>query len=226
MTAEQARVFKQAAERWQQVIVGDLPDVETAPGSGISIDDISLVAFVEPIDGPGGTLGQAGPDIIRANGLPLTAHMQFDVVDLVAMEADGTLFSVVLHEMGHALGIGTLWSRHDLIDLNGTINATYVGPKGVAAFNAISGLQPRTSFPIETDGGPGTAFAHWDDEMMQTELMTGFSGPGNYMPISLVTVGSLEDMGYIVNYAAAGATRSRANQTQLPKSRSQFSHRQ
>ena len=35
--------------------------------------------------------------------------MQFDVADMAKLISNGTLQSVVLHEMGHVLGIGTLW---------------------------------------------------------------------------------------------------------------------
>ena len=38
--------------------------------------------------------------------------MSFDTADLARMEADGSLTDVILHEMGHVLGFGTLWSRH------------------------------------------------------------------------------------------------------------------
>jgi hypothetical protein len=35
------------------------------------------------------------------------------------------------------------------------------------------------------------------------ELMTGWAGPGTNLPLSRVTIGSLADLGYTVNYAAA-----------------------
>jgi hypothetical protein len=42
--------------------------------------------------------------------------MSFDTADLDRMEADGCLQDVILHEMGHVLGFGTLWSLMDLMD--------------------------------------------------------------------------------------------------------------
>ena len=42
----------------------------------------------------------------------------------------------------------------------------------------------------------------WRESVFQTELMTGYSSPGND-PISRVTIGALEDLGYEVNYNAA-----------------------
>jgi hypothetical protein len=36
--------------------------------------------------------------------------MQFGTADLAAMQANGTIGDVITHEMGHVLGIGTIWS--------------------------------------------------------------------------------------------------------------------
>ena len=41
--------------------------------------------------------------------------MQFDSDDLAALAAAGDLLPVVLHEMGHVLGIGTIWERKELL---------------------------------------------------------------------------------------------------------------
>jgi hypothetical protein len=107
--------------------------------------------------------------------------------------------------MGHILGVGTLWEAFGLIQgVNGP-SPTYTGPNAVAGFNKISGFAPVSAIPIEADGGQGTAYSHWDEDLMQNELMTGFSGPGNYQPISAVTIGTLADMGYKVNFNAAEA---------------------
>ena len=41
--------------------------------------------------------------------------MQFDSADLASMEASGSLYGVILHEMGHVLGIGTSWAYRGLL---------------------------------------------------------------------------------------------------------------
>jgi hypothetical protein len=204
MTPQQLQYFELAAKRWERIIIGDLPNVQTSPG--IIVDDLAITASVLQIDGAGGTLAQATWDVRRDDslgGLPATGFMEFDAADMHAMEGDGTLLDVITHEMGHVLGIGSLWDVFGLIQGEFGPYPLYTGAKGVAGFNSISGLAPVTSFPIEADGGPGTAYGHWDELLMQTELMTGFSGPGNFNAISAVTVGSLADMGYKVNFAAA-----------------------
>ena len=46
--------------------------------------------------------------------------MSFDTADLDEMERKGTLNDVITHEMGHVLGIGTIWARKGLIRGSGT----------------------------------------------------------------------------------------------------------
>ena len=56
--------------------------------------------------------------------------------------------------------------------------------------------------PVEGGGGAGTANAHWRESVFRSELMTGFivSAPN---PLSRVTIGSLQDLGYVVDYGTA-----------------------
>jgi hypothetical protein len=61
-----------------------------------------------------------------------------------------------------------------------------------------------SSVPVERDYGSGTACGHWDEECMGNELMTGFLGP-SASPLSRITVGTLQDLGYQVDYSEADA---------------------
>src|SRR5262245_38307739 len=108
-------LFDAAAARWEQIIIADLPDVNSSQFG--FVDDLLIDASVVAIDGPGRILGQAGPDWIRsASELPFHGIMEFDSADVSSMFNNGTLDEVILHEMGHILGIGTLWDNHDLIN--------------------------------------------------------------------------------------------------------------
>src|SRR5262245_59634859 len=62
LTQTQKEAFKRAADRWTRVIVGDLPPVKIGSEK---IDDILILAQGVHIDGPGKTLGQAGPTDVR-----------------------------------------------------------------------------------------------------------------------------------------------------------------
>lgn len=206
LTSTQQAVFAEAARRWSEIITGDLPDVVIDRRSGDRVDDIEIVATGPAIDGAGNILGQAAPTQFRAGsrGLPYRGIMQFDSADLSAMEANGTLRDVILHEMGHVLGLGSLWARFGLIVGLETADPTYRGANALREYNALFSVR-ASGVPVESQGGPGTAGAHWRESVFGTEIMSGFAErPGIAMPISRVTVGALQDLGYRVNYAAAG----------------------
>ncbi|MFM7138322.1 MAG: leishmanolysin-related zinc metalloendopeptidase, partial [Planctomycetota bacterium] len=183
------------------------------------IDDLEIVATAPAIDGPGQVLGQAGPDQLRQGGgnLPFLGVMEFDSADVSIMELDGTLFDVILHEMGHVLGIGTLWSSNGLVVGEGSADPRYIGPNAVREFRTLSGNATAVDIPVENTGGPGTADGHWRESVFGSELMTGRAEPpGVASPISRMTTGALEDLGYLVNYASSdsytipAAVRNRA----------------
>jgi hypothetical protein len=128
--------------------------------------------------------------------------MEFDTADLASMLSNGTLLGVIEHEMGHVLGIGTIWTDKGLLVGAGTSNPLFVGAQAKAAYNAIFGTN-AAGVPVENTGGSGTRDSHWRESVFGSELMTGWVGPGSRMPISRITVASLADLGYSVNMAAA-----------------------
>lgn len=204
LTETQKDAFKAAADRWTSLIVGDLPSVQV---DGEVIDDILIEAQGSPIDGPGMILGQAGPTHVRPDNagnaafLPVKGIMAFDTADLAAMEENGTLGDVITHEMGHVLGIGTIWELKELLQDGGTNNPTFTGNVAMEEYGKLRNI-PATPVPVENTGGPGTADGHWRETVFRTELMSGFiDGPDNR--ISRVTAGSLEDLGYVVDMDAA-----------------------
>lgn len=204
LTDAQKEAFKTAADRWSKVITGDLPSVIV---SGEVIDDLVIEAQGAPIDGPGGILGQAGPTNLRpanagANAfLPAKGIMSFDTADLAEMETQGTLVDVITHEMGHVIGIGTIWDHKGLLKGAGTQNPRFTGTGAQKAFGELKGRGP-TPVPVENDGGAGTRDSHWRETVFRNELMSGFIGEaGN--PISALTVASLADLGYVVDEDAA-----------------------
>jgi subtilisin family serine protease len=207
LTPAQQTVFQQAANRWQQIIVGDLPNV-TDPATGQVIDDVLILATARTIDGAGGILGQAGPTAVRtgAKGLPWKGAMEFDAADIAAMEADGTFRNVILHEMAHVLGFGTLWQPFGLVTGLGGTNPLYMGNNALREYRSLFGVPAATGVPLENQGGAGSVGSHWRESVFATELMTSISEvAGTQMPISRMTVGALHDLGYAVNYARADA---------------------
>lgn len=200
LNANQRSIFTLAAARWAEVIIGDLP---SATVGGRVIDDVLIRAKGKPIDGPRGILGSAGPTRIRLpSNLPITGEMTFDTADLADMEEDGTLLDVILHEMGHVLGIGTLWTRNNLLSGAGSNDPEFTGEGATNEYATLTGQANPGDVPVANTGGPGTREGHWRETTFDHELMTGFVEQGE-MPLSRLTIASLQDLGYEVNLAAA-----------------------
>jgi hypothetical protein len=232
-TAGQQAAFAAAEAAWENAIIGELTNIPVnvaqgqacgsnspadLPAVNETIDELVIFAKVDSIDGPGNVLGQAGPCIVRSsNALPVIGLMFFDEDDLASLEANGTLSLVILHEMGHVLGFGTLWNQPPLSLRAGTCPSPtscttdphFVGVRATNAFDEIGGTAYTASLkvPVEncvTTPGPcgdGTVNGHWRESVFGTELMTGYISSS--APLSAMTIASLLDMAYQVNYSAA-----------------------
>ncbi|MFC5597528.1 leishmanolysin-related zinc metalloendopeptidase [Deinococcus cellulosilyticus] len=209
LTPSQKQVFETAARRWEKVILegsNDFYDFDLGDGRVLNVDDLEITADAVNIDGVGGVLGRAGPEFVRPfSEIPITGIMQFDAADLAQMESEGSLQNVILHEMGHVLGIGTLERWDNLLVHNGGSNcqvATSVKFNGANAMQKYLTLGGSGQVPVEDQFGAGTKCGHWKESVFDHELMTGFveSGP---MPLSALTTGALQDLGYVVNHSAA-----------------------
>jgi hypothetical protein len=202
------------------------------------ISDVLILASFDRIDGPGRTLAEAGPCVVATGtgagaGLAVVGVMRFDTADVGMLVSGGDFNAVVLHEMGHVLGFGTLWelsppwpSVNCLQRPSAPPNAlfdTYFSCSGgtvyaAAEFDSVGGttytgagqLYGVNKVPVENCAnspyvyptcGAGTVNAHWRQTVFSNELMVGFLP--SYPKLSVVTVGSLQDLGYTVNYAAA-----------------------
>ena len=195
MTAARA-----AATRWQQIISSDVPGKTTA---GVFVDDITinvqmgLLGNPAGTDGVGGTLANAGPTASRtdANGLPYQAEAGIDPADA----NNARLKDILTHEFAHALGFTSAngFQRY----VSGDV---FTGSNALREFKIFA--PTATGVPLETTGGTGTAGGHWLETVFGNELMTGFIDRG-VNPISRITVGAFQDMGYTVNYNSADSYR-------------------
>lgn len=133
------------------------------------------------------------------------------------------LDDIMIHEMGHALGLGNLWTHNNLYN---TGTGRYTGEHGLAAFMAEFD-ETATFVPVELAGGPARANFHWDQIVRSSseegnpsdpwpldptlgitdehghdfafELMTATFDPDHGEPfISRTTLGSLRDLGFTV----------------------------
>jgi hypothetical protein len=225
-----------AVAKWQRIIYRSVAPVSfnfqqcgdtAAPNVDTTVTGLVILAKFDSIDGPGQILGQAGPCGVRT-GTDFSAlgEMEFDTADVQGMINNNTLAEVMLHEMGHVIGFGTLWGyNNNCLQLPSsppsTIQDTYFQcPLARAAFDSIGGLSYTgaslsppggNKVPVENCGssspsgcGTGTVNSHWREPVFGNELMTGYIQNGGN-PLSILTVASIGDLGYTVNDAAADA---------------------
>ena len=74
---------------------------------------LAITATLEEIDGAGGPngdniLGFAGPTRIWGScpTVSYMGEMTFDIFDIGEVEANGNFEGLILHEMGHVIGVG------------------------------------------------------------------------------------------------------------------------
>lgn len=216
-TVAQQAAFENARNRWQAVVTGELTNVaitnQDACGNGVNInetvDDLLIEIVLDSIDGPSQILGSAGPCLIRSsNGLTIVGQMTFDTADITTAQNNGSLTDIILHEMGHVLGFGSLWQQPGFNFVSSPCSADprYTGAQAIAAFTGSNGGGAATSISLEnfaTGGCPnGTRDSHWEEDVFRSELMTGFIS-GTVRPMSLTTVRSLADFGYTVDNGQA-----------------------
>jgi hypothetical protein len=205
LSPSQQAIFQQAIEKWESIIVGELPNITLTDSSNnsIEVDDLLIDARAVAIDNPGNLLGRSTSDAFRAGSL-LPAHgtIELDTADLATLEASGNLLAVMVHEIGHVLGFGTLWASKRLIVGAGGTNPRFTGPNAVAAYRSIFGTR-ATAVPVENTGGAGTRDSHWRESAFANELMTPALGTATSFPLSRITVAAMADLGYTVNLDAA-----------------------
>ena len=209
--------FNQAVATWQALMPFYL---DGRQGSN-PIAGLVITASVANIDGPGGILGSAGPQTGSYDNsgylLARTGQMTFDSSDFSS--PTGSFQNVVLHEMAHVIGIGTLWGLNGLYNASAPAVNDPNNGQSVGQYTGFFGLQgwqaefdaDATYVPIEKGGGSGTANGHWNEGDGGTatgyvsnitgldsrfELMTGWLNSGSF--ISELTKGGLRDLGYDV----------------------------
>ena len=217
-TEEVRSATRRMAERWTEVITGDLPDVsksgDFADCAGWvadhrffgTVDD--LVVFVE-IAAVSGGKGFGGPCGLRDGSfLPATGRFVLD-----SEVAAGDPSWTILHEIGHVLGFGTIWDKLGFLPGSGD-DSHFNGPLAVAAFDAAGGVNyAGAKVPVSDDLGHwrGDAFGWgWPRELMM-------DGGGTLL--STITIQSLADLGYTVDVTRAdpfrlpGSTKAAAIKT-------------
>ena len=166
------------------------------------IDDVYVCAKGVNIDGAGDIIGHSLIPYHRrthnvvthqSHDLPLVGYLELDADDASAL-AGPQLEALLEHELGHMVGVhGYFWS------LNGNINmetGAYHGGNAVREWQAKGCL----GFPpLDKDG------SDWNEGAFHYEIMSDyFTSCGEAQcPLSTITLGTLQDIGYNVKYSKA-----------------------
>lgn len=203
-------VARQAADRWEEIVVGDLSDVPlegylppcgTNEGPGIAgvIDDLVILMNRHDL-----YLSLASGCGVRAEtGLEFWSSTTY-ATHYFEPEFDRwhSFYRVVLHEIGHALGIGfnkwlAMLGEHPDTE---PPDRYFPGPLAIQAFNAAGGLRyDGRKVPVENVNRIGRS-VHWRYSVFDRELM---STHGGSPLISAITVQALADLGHVVDVTRA-----------------------
>ena len=201
LTATQKAAFTTAAARWEQIITGDLPDVFVA---GFLVDDVTIEATGPLIDGPSNILGQAGP---RCCAPARSSRSR------ASCSSTRPTWPSSRPTASSSTSSSTRWATSSESAASGTSRGCSPGPAAPTRGSLASRPPPNTTptspppigrrSPSPTSAAPARADSHWRESNMFNELMTPSYNGGIANPISRITIGSLADLGYVVNLSAA-----------------------
>ena len=184
------------------------------------IDDVYVCAKGVNIDGPGNIIGHSLIPYHRrttnlvthqSHDLPLVGYLELDADDASAL-AGPRLEALLEHELGHMVGVhGYFWS------LNGNINmetGAYHGGNAVREWQAKGCVGTP---PLDRDG------SDWNEGAFHYEIMSDyFTSCGEAQcPLSSITLGTLQDIGYNVDYSQADPDYVPYCQTQFGPSKNE-----
>ncbi len=110
-TEDQAFLLSEAEFFWESLVTGYR--------DGIDIGPLTIEVGIFDLDGPDGILAESDVlEAVEAGGfvLPVYGFVDFDVADVDVLDATGDLFAVLLHEVAHVMGFGTLWVDNGLYE--------------------------------------------------------------------------------------------------------------
>lgn len=195
---------------------------------GISINEINFVNI------PSGFIAACGPSsrlcyTIQdgiARYMPMTARL---VINKVYSDnySDNEWVDIITHELGHALGIGTLWPYIPGVDQDDSlVDGVYMNRDpfirtniayNATAYKAYTGYH-RLYTPLEQSGSAGTKGKHWENDFIPAGLChapldcgvdTTYAGIGNELMggyyvkdavLSSLSISNLIDLGYYAKH--------------------------
>lgn len=211
VSALERNVVDLAIAHWRRIITTDIGAAQIGAAGGscgtnaIAPNDIvhGLRIYVKDIAmaSTSNLLAAAGVCYVNSNLFPVVATFSWNTTQAANILTAGEV--IATHELGHAMGFGTLWPTESLLVGAGTSDPFFIGTQARAMFGSTFGAgYLGNSIPVENTGGPGTADAHWRETIFNHELMTGFISAGAN-PLSAVTIAQFADLGYTVDMSQA-----------------------
>jgi hypothetical protein len=236
-------IIKAALQKWDNIIIKHPIDKNNDAKNGTT--KIHITFSVSDMDA--GTLGYAYVDyvyfddlngnkmidysdnIYTSSGFIALSQASYNsMISETREDGNTTLYYVLMHEIGHIIGIGPYFGHNNsprvAYEENGVTKYYYTGANALAKYKMYMNDASLVGIPIEDDGGAGTVNVHPEEHIIDSktrhigghphkgldeELMTGWTESGNtIMPLSAVSIGFLEDMGYDVSYAFADIYRN------------------
>ncbi len=209
--------FEDAADRWEDIITGDLP-YAFVEGYGY-VDDILIEVAVEDIEltfeGVSQTVLAISSVLDQRDGVSGTDALPTYSRIVINSDEVGTLLNLdefVANTIGRALGFGALWEEFGIVSLIDGV-PTYTGANGLREMSELSDNLNGVN-ALEDGATGGLAAEYWSEAVFDEELMTSRVetrrpdvGPGNPgvpdNPISALTIAAMQDLGYTVDYDEA-----------------------
>ena len=200
-TDEQKAAMRRAADRWEEVVVGDLPDVpidgyinalgEHGPRLAGVVDDL----VVHSVWAPKYSITHAWKLGVR-EGSRLAFYGGASYSTLAPQWRLSTFHKVAQHEMGHVLGLFA--SSGEFKEEIGSPREFYfTGPLAIEAFDAAGGsAYDGPKIPLNEYG------VHWRRSVFGEEIMSS-----NADVISAITLQALADIGHVVDLTKADEYR-------------------
>ena len=245
-TALEKQIMVKEVEHWEKML-GDIPgyrlgyetflpncgDHPIMLERGRVIDDVIMYVAKIPKNAPPGIAGTAAVWMERPGShLPAVGCVMmgdWKKGPLGTNEHKAFVQDVFLHEMGHALGIGSGHNWQNFVvweeDRSGAWRAHFAGASAIAAYDGLPRLiGPDPDAPSGPLGGPSRALVTQPGGVLYTGNKVPLLGDGAhwgetiggelvaYDPVveidrwpklSVISLGAMEDMGYPVRYENA-----------------------
>ncbi|MCT7965660.1 hypothetical protein NG799_04835 [Laspinema sp. D1] len=196
LTDDHRQTIRKAADRIEQMVI---QSPFNAPHT-ITVD-------IESGDFGPGFVASAGPTRVRrldAAPIPIHGEVVFNTnPESDLLEHPRYLYDTMVHELTHVVGFGTLWEDHQAIadHAQGLYNAhTFAGQ----VYGEMNGTFIPTPVELTVNVGEGSDLGHWrKNPTFDNEIGVESGHPNEQQVTSALTLASLRDLGWTVNYGAA-----------------------